>query len=240
MALSANFNNNLLLEILTPSTMDIAGYIDHTYLKADTTTSHIIRLCEEAMQYGFASVCVPPFFVQTAAQMLKAKGSKIPVATVVGFPMGYATTASKIEEIKRAADDGAAEIDAVINVSAIKSQNWAYVRNDMDSMTTAAGLKGKKIKIIIETGLLELEEIDRLCDLALEIKPHFLKTSTGFNGTGATLTKVRRMKAKLGDQIAIKASGGIKTFSKAKSFIDAGASRIGASASIQIVEQSRK
>ncbi|MEO0340891.1 MAG: deoxyribose-phosphate aldolase, partial [Bacteroidota bacterium] len=211
-----------------------------TYLKADTTTSDVIRLCEEAIHYGFASVCIPPFFVQNAVQFLKSKGSKIPVATVVGFPMGYATTASKIEEIKRAIDDGAHEIDAVINVSAIKSQNWTYVRNDMYSMTTAVGLKGKKIKIIIETSLLELGEIDQLCELALEIKPHFLKTSTGFNGTGATLGKVRRMKARVGDHIAIKASGGIRTFAKAKSFVDAGVSRIGASAGIQIVEESRK
>ena len=229
-----------ILVTCTPTTMNIAGYIDHTYLKADTTTTDVLRLCQEAIDYGFASVCIPPFFVQNAAQYLRSKGSKIPVATVVGFPMGYATTASKVEEIKRAISDGANEIDAVINVSAIKSQNWTYVRNDMDSMTTAVGMKGKKIKIIIETGLLDLDEIDQLCDLALEIKPHFLKTSTGFNGTGATLGKVNRIKKKVGNQIAIKASGGIRTFAKAKSFIDAGVLRIGASASLQIVAESKK
>lgn len=207
--------------------MDISPYIDFTLLKADTTPDDIRKLCELAVKYQFASVCVPPFYVKQAAEQLA--DAKVKIATVVGFPMGYAATPAKVEEIKKALDDGADEVDAVINLCAVKSGNWNYVRNDMDSMTTAVHLKGKTIKIIIETGLLSEAEIKKLCELALDIKPNFIKTSTGFNGEGATVQSVQLLHKLLAGKIRIKASGGIRTPEDAARFIEAGAARIGTS-----------
>lgn len=220
--------------------MQIASYIDHTLLRVDASADQIRQLCQEAKEYGFASVCVPPFFVKQAAQDLQTPESVIKVSTVVGFPMGYASTAAKIEEIKRAIDDGADEIDAVINLCALKSQNWNYLTNDMDSMITAARLKGKKIKLILETGLLNTEEIEQLVDIAIELQPDFIKTSTGFNGVGAELEKVLFLQKLLDGKLRIKASGGIRDFESASAFIQAGASRIGTSSGITILEQAPK
>ena len=215
--------------------MNIASYIDHTILRVDCTADEVRQVCDEAVQYQFAAVCIPPFYVQLAAQRLKQHLPKINVATVVGFPMGYASTPAKIEEIKRAIDDGADELDAVINICALKEGNWSYVANDIDSMTTAARLKGKKIKIILETGLLNEQEIGQLAEVVSQSEPDFVKTSTGFNGTGAELDKVELLKELLGDKIAIKASGGIRTRAAALSFIQAGASRIGTSSALKLL-----
>lgn len=217
--------------------MTISSYIDHTILKVDCTEADVKRLCQEAVQFGFAAVCIPPYFIQCAAQTLEKLNSKTKVATVIGFPMGYSSTPAKIEEIKRAIDDGADEVDAVVNICAIKNQNWNYVANDIDSMTTAAHLKGKRIKIILETGLLDAIEIEKLAEILLRIKPDFAKTSTGFNGTGAELEKVLFLKKLLKNKIAIKASGGIKTLEMAKAFIEAGITRIGTSSGISIVQE---
>jgi deoxyribose-phosphate aldolase len=216
--------------------MDIAGYIDHTILRVDCTADEIRQLCDEAIVHQFAAVCVPPFFVQLAAQRLEKHFPKIKVATVIGFPMGYSSTPAKIEEIKRAIDDGADEVDAVINICAIKGQNWSYVANDIDSMTTAARLKGKKIKIILETGLLNEEELEKIAEFVLSSEPDFVKTSTGFHGIGAELGKVLFLKKLLGDKIAIKASGGIRNREDAMAFIEAGVSRIGTSAALEIIQ----
>lgn len=218
--------------------MTISSYIDHTILKVDCTEADVKKLCEEAVQHQFAAICIPPYFIQYAAQTLRKIGRKMKIATVIGFPMGYSSTPAKIEEIKRAIDDGADEVDAVVNVCAIKNKNWNYVANDIDSMTTAAHLKGKQIKIILETGLLNEEEIEHLAEILLKIKPDFAKTSTGFNGTGAELEKVLFLQKLLGNKIAIKASGGIRDLETASAFIEAGASRIGTSSGIAIVKES--
>ena len=214
--------------------MDLSGYIDHTILKPDCTAAEIKRLCEEAIAHRFFAVCVPPYFVKDARNYLK--GQPVKVATVAGFPMGYSTTSAKVEEIKRAADEGADEVDVVVNISAVKNGNWNYVRNDIDSMTTAAHLKARQIKIIFETGLLTDDEIRRLCEICREVEPEFVKTSTGFNGPGASLKAVRLMRKILdGTPVKIKASGGIRTRKQAEKMIDAGAQRIGTSSGIKIV-----
>lgn len=208
--------------------MNLAKYIDFTLLKPDCTPDDIRQLCESAIKNQFASVCVPPFFVKQAAELLA--DSTVKKATVIGFPMGYSATPAKVEEIKKALDDGADEVDAVINICAVKSGNWNYLRNDIDSMITAVRLKGKAIKIIIETGLLNEAEMVKLCELALELKPDFIKTSTGFNGEGATVNIVRFLQQHLQGKIRIKASGGIRAPEDAARLIEAGASRIGSSA----------
>lgn len=216
--------------------MNLANFIDHTILKADCTLGDIKRVCAEAIEHQFAAVCIPPFYVSHAADFLAASNAKVKVATVVGFPMGYAQTPAKVEEIKRAIDDGATEVDAVINICAVKNNNWNYVRNDIESMVLAAHLKGKSIKIILETGLLTDAELHQLCNICMDAKPDFVKTSTGFNGDGATVAIVNTLKSLLKDQIKIKASGGIRTKEDALRFIEAGANRIGSSAGVSIVQ----
>lgn len=213
--------------------MNLNGYIDHTLLSADCTAEDIERLCREAKQHQFAAVCVPPFHVKRAADLLEDEPVK--VATVVGFPMGYASTPSKIEEIKRAVDEGATEIDAVINICAVKSGNWNHVANDIDSLATATHLKGKKIKIILETGLLSREEIERVVGICLDKEVDYLKTSTGFNGDGAKIEIVQLLKTLAGGKAKIKASGGIRSRWEAEQFIEAGADRIGTSSGLSMI-----
>jgi deoxyribose-phosphate aldolase len=212
--------------------MNLSGYIDHTLLRPDCTTEDIEQLCKEARQHEFAAVCVPPFHVKRAANL--CEDSPVAVATVIGFPMGYASTPSKIEEIKRAIDEGATEIDAVINICAVKSGNWNHVANDIDSMTTATHLKGKQIKIILETALLTTAEIERVVGICLDKEVEYLKTSTGFNGGGATLEVVELLRNLAGGKAKIKASGGIRSRWDAEQFIKAGADRIGTSSGVAI------
>ncbi len=213
--------------------MDLTSYIDHTILKADCTPEEIRKTCNEALQFHFPVVCIPPFYVKNAANFLT--DTTVRTATVIGFPMGYSTTAAKVEEIKRAIDEGAEELDAVANICAVKSGLWSYVRNDLDGMITAARLKGKTIKVILETGLLSETEIKKVCDICLELEPDFVKTSTGFNGEGATVAVVKLLKSLLPDKIKIKASGGIRTREDASRLIEAGAARIGTSSSVMII-----
>lgn len=213
---------------------DLAPYFDHTILKPDTTLAQIEALCRESLEQGFASVCVPPFFVKKAAQLLR--DSRTRVSTVVGFPMGYSTTAAKVEEIKRAIDEGAHEVDVVVNVCAIKSCDWNFVRNDIERMIAATHLKGKVIKIILETGLLEDREIVALSEICNELKPDYVKTSTGFNGAGASVEVVERLRSLMHKKIRIKASGGIRDRDFAEALVAAGADRLGSSSSIQIVK----
>ncbi len=215
--------------------MNIASFIDHTILRPDCTLQDVKKICAEAQQYGFAAVCIPPFFVPDAAQLLS--GSPVKLSTVAGFPMGYSTTAAKVEEVKRAIDDGVDEIDVVINLCALKNNNWKYVRDDIDRVTTAARLKGKLVKVIFETGLLTEAEIAKLCEICLEVGPDFIKTSTGINGEGATVQMVRYLSSLLQDRMKIKASGGIRTREDAERLIEAGAKRIGTSASVLIVTE---
>jgi len=212
--------------------MDLSSYIDHTLLKPDCALSDIDQLCKEALQHGFASVCIPPYFVGHAANVLQDQPVK--VSTVIGFPMGYASTPSKVEEIKRAIDEGAQEIDAVVNLCAVKSGQWNYVSNDIDSMTTAAHLKGKKIKIILETSLLQEEEIRQLVEICLKSEVDYLKTSTGINGK-ASLEAVYLLRQLAGGKAKIKASGGIRSRWDAEQYVQAGADRIGSSSGVAIV-----
>ncbi len=213
--------------------MKLEKYIDHTILRPDTTLEDIKKLCEEATTHGFFAVCVPPFFVKHARQFLLK--SDVKISTVVGFPMGYSTTSAKVEEIKKAVDEGADELDVVINICAVKSGLWNYVQSDIDSMTTATHIKAKQIKVILETGLMNEEEIRRLCGICQEVEPNFVKTSTGFNGSGATLEAVKLLRECLNTKIKIKASGGIRSREAALAMIEAGAARLGTSSGVKIV-----
>ena len=215
--------------------MKIASFIDHTVLKAETTLADVKRICEEAIEHQFAAVCVPPYYVAPARQALQ--DSSVRLATVIGFPMGYSATVAKVEEIKRAIDEGADEFDVVINVAAVKNGNWAFVRNDLDRMVTACHLRAKHIKVIIETGLLEEEEIRQLCTICNDLEPDYVKTSTGFNGPGANPEVIRLLRSLLKPEIKLKASGGIRTAEDARALIEAGANRLGASKGISIVSE---
>lgn len=215
--------------------MKIASFIDHTVLKADTSLADVKRICEEAISHQFAAVCIPPYYVAPAKQALE--DSSVRLATVIGFPMGYAATVAKVEEIKRAIDEGADEFDVVINVAAVKNGNWSFVKNDLDRMVTACDLRAKQIKVIIETGLLAEEEIRKICEICNDLEPDYVKTSTGFNGEGATTEVVRLLRSLLKSTIKIKASGGIRTAENARALIEAGADRLGASRGVSIVSE---
>jgi len=210
----------------------LAGLIDHTLLKSNIDKQQIENLCADAIENEFAAVCIPPYYVSNAASLLR--DSNVKVATVIGFPMGYATLFAKVEEIKRAIQDGADEIDAVLNISAVKDGSWNYVTNEIQSFTRAAHLKGKILKLIIEAAVLTDEQVKKVCEIANTEKVDFVKTSTGYNG-GATTEMVSQLKKYLNDSIKIKASGGIRTKAQAISLIDAGAQRIGTSASKDII-----
>ncbi|MCB0704933.1 MAG: deoxyribose-phosphate aldolase [Saprospiraceae bacterium] len=213
--------------------MDLAKFIDHTVLKPDTTLEEIRRVCAEALEHGFAAVCVPPYFAKQAVDLLE--GSKVKVATVIGFPMGYSATFAKVEEIKRALNEGVSELDVVINISAAKNGDWNHVRNDMDSMTRSAHLKGKLVKVILETALMTEPELKKLCEICTELEVDYVKTSTGINATGATVEHVQFLRKNLPASIKIKASGGIRSAELAQELIEAGANRIGSSSSLKIV-----
>lgn len=209
-------------------------YIDHTTLKINTKKTDIKKLCDEAEGHNFYAVCVPPYFVQSASMLLK--NSEVKIATVIGFPLGYSATPSKAAEIHKAIDDGADELDVVINVSAVKSGDWNYVQNDIKTVTLAAQMKGKIIKVILETGLLNKKEIKKLCEICADAGVNYVKTSTGFNGDGATEEVVEFLRANLPSTIKIKASGGIKSAKKALKMIEAGADRLGTSSSMKIIK----
>ena len=215
--------------------MKLHSVIDHTLLKADCTLADIERLCSEARDQQFAAVCVPPYFVAKAAGLLE--DTPVKVATVIGFPLGYAPTVAKVAEIQRAIEEGADEFDVVINLAALKSKDWNHVRSDLDRMVTACHLRSKHIKVIIESGLLSREEIVQVCEILNDLKPEFAKTSTGFNGTGAEIEAVQLMRKHLNADIQIKASGGIRTAEATKAFIEAGATRIGTSSGLVIVAE---
>jgi deoxyribose-phosphate aldolase len=215
--------------------MNIAGYIDHTVLKPTTTIADIEKLCAEALQYQFAAVCVPPLFVKKATELVA--GSTVKVATVIGFPFGYSAIEAKVAEVVLAIIDGADELDVVINISAIKNNDWQFLANEINSILPIIKSKNKAIKIIIESGILTDEEIIKCCDLYGAAGVDFMKTSTGYAEKGATIEAVKLMRKHLANNIRIKASGGIKTYTFAKQLIDAGADRIGCSSSIAIVNE---
>lgn len=219
---------------LTRVKPDIAGMIDHTLLRADATEAEIARLCEEARQYSFASVCVNPFWVTKAAALLK--GSAVKVCTVVGFPLGANTTEVKRAETADALRNGAAEIDMVINIGALKGGGHDCVRADIAAVVETAHPAGAIVKVILETALLTDDEKRTACRLAREAGADFVKTSTGFSKHGATVHDVALMRAEVGPAMGVKASGGIRSLEEVKALASAGATRIGASASVKIVE----
>jgi len=213
----------------------LARYIDHTLLKPNINKEQIDKLCEEALEYNFASVCIPPYYVSRAFNILE-KSESVKVCTVIGFPLGYDSTSSKIESIKKAIEQGADELDAVINVPAIKDGDWKSVKYDLETMSSVVKRNNKLLKIIFETCYLTNQQIEELAKACLEFEVDFLKTSTGFGTGGATVEHVELMKKIAGDKAEVKASGGIRTREDAMKMIAAGATRIGASAGIKILK----
>lgn len=212
----------------------VASRIDHTLLRPDADEGMIRRLCEEAAQHSFAAVCVPPCYVRLASGILESE-KKIKVATVVGFPLGYGLTDVKFFEAHKALTQGANEIDMVMNISAFKSGHYEEVENEIEQLATLCEFKGGKLKVIIETALLSEDEIIKACKLCANAGASYVKTSTGFSSRGASVHDVELMRQHLPEHVKIKAAGGIKTFDFAKSLIEAGADRIGCSASIDII-----
>ena len=209
----------------------IAGMIDHTILKADATQEQVEKICNEALEYKFASVCVNSCYIPVVTKMLKGSGVK--VCSVVGFPLGAMSTAAKAAETRDVVENGADEVDMVIHVGYLKAGNYEYVRNDIAAVVAA---KGKAIvKVIIETCLLTDEEKVEACKLAKAAGADFVKTSTGFNTGGATVGDISLMRKTVGPDMGVKASGGIRDYETAVKMIEAGASRIGASASVAMV-----
>ncbi|HEX9511402.1 MAG TPA: deoxyribose-phosphate aldolase [Puia sp.] len=249
--------------------INIASYIDHTILKPVTTYIEIKKICEEAMEYGFAAVCVPPPLVRLALDSLgaqtesapKLQGTKkaggqgraralknagtaqgdgaVKVATVIGFPFGYSVPNAKLAETEQALADGADELDVVINLVALKNGDWELLIREMAAVTELVHNRGKIVKVIIESGILQDEEIIRCCEIYSTLGVDFLKTSTGYAEKGATLGAVQLMRQHLPPTIRIKASGGIRNYDFARQLVEAGADRLGCSASVAIVEEGR-
>ncbi|WP_342541154.1 deoxyribose-phosphate aldolase [Heyndrickxia sp. FSL K6-6286] len=214
-------------------TNNIAKMIDHTLLKPEATKSQIQSLCEEAREYSFASVCVNPTWVKYAADLLQ--GSDVKVCTVIGFPLGATTPETKAFETKNAIENGAEEVDMVINIGALKSGDLELVEQDILAVTNAA--KDKALtKVIIETCLLTEEEKIRACELAVKAGTDYVKTSTGFSTGGATVEDIALMRKTVGPNIGVKASGGVRSPEDAQQMIEAGATRIGASSGVKIVQ----
>jgi deoxyribose-phosphate aldolase len=214
--------------------INVARLIDHTILKADATRAEVLQVCAEALRYEFASVCVNSFWVPTVAGELS--GSSVKTCAVVGFPLGAAATAAKVAETLEAVAQGATEVDMVINVGALKSGEDDVVEIDIAAVVDASHEGGAIVKVIIETALLSHDEKVRACQLAVRAGADFVKTSTGFSKTGATVEDIALMRATVGPNIGVKASGGVRTLEDLKAMVAAGASRVGASASVKIIE----
>ena len=217
--------------------MSIASYIDHTLLKPDATGEQIDQLCAEAREYGFASVCVNPYYVARCVKNLK--GTDVKVCTVVGFPLGATTAESKAFEALQAIASGAKEIDMVMNVCAMKSGHTKAIEQEIQALDAA--VEGQAIlKVIIETCLLTDEEKNQACRIARRSGADFVKTSTGFGTGGATVEDIALMRKAVGAKLGVKASGGIRDYATAKAMIEAGATRIGASAGVAIVKEEQE
>ena len=213
--------------------MDLSSYIDHTNLCKDAKVDDIIKLCDEAVKYHFASVCVYPCFVKAVKEYLK--DTTVNVCTVVGFPNGMNTSNTKVYEAIEAVENGADEIDMVINIGAVKDGNYDYVKQEIEEIRDS--INGKVLKVIIEECLLTDEEIIKLTEICRDEYVHFIKTSTGFDKSGATLHTVELINEHKGDLLEIKASGGIKTEKQAIDFINAGATRLGTSSGVKIINE---
>lgn len=212
--------------------MKLTSIIDHTLLAADATSAQIARLCQEAREYSFASVCVNSCRVAQARTLLE--GCPVKVCTVVGFPLGAMSTRAKADETRSAVEDGADEIDMVINVGYVKDGDWDGVLDDI--MAVREACKGKVLKVILETCLLTDDEIVRACQTAVRAGADFVKTSTGFSKGGATVHAVSLMRSTVGADVGVKASGGIRDAESARAMVEAGASRLGCSAGVAIAK----
>ena len=217
---------------ITITEKELAQYIDHTLLKAEATKAHVRKLCEEALEHHFFAVCVNSGMVSTCREILK--NTKVNIACVVGFPLGANDTATKAFETNRALNLGATEIDMVLNIGALKAQEHLFVERDIFDVVRAA--EGKTVKVILETSLLTEEEKKKACELSVNAGAHFVKTSTGFGGGGATVADIELMKSVVGKNAKIKASGGVKDFEFAQKLIAAGAVRLGTSSGVQLVK----
>lgn len=217
-------------------THDIARIIDHTLLKPDATRAQIEQLCAEARRYRFKSVCVNPVWVTTCAELLAAT-PEVLVCTVIGFPLGASLSEVKAFEAERAIAGGAREVDMVMNIGALKSGDRALVERDIRAVVEVAHAGGARCKVILETGLLTPDEITDACVIARAAGADFVKTSTGFGPGGATVADILLMRRAVGPEMGVKASGGVRTFEDVQALVAAGATRIGASAGVRIVEQ---
>jgi deoxyribose-phosphate aldolase len=216
---------------------DVGGLIDHTLLKPDATLEDIDEICEEALRHNFASVCVNGVHVRRCAEILQ--GSGVLVCTVIGFPLGAVAPEVKVYEARRAIEDGAGEIDMVMNVGALRSGDDDFVRRDIAGVAEVAHSMGARLKVILETCLLTDAEKVRACELAQAARADFVKTSTGFSTGGATVADIELMRRTVGPAMGVKASGGVRSAEDAEAMVAAGATRIGASASVAIVQGER-
>jgi deoxyribose-phosphate aldolase len=214
------------------SEKNLAAYIDHTLLKPETTKLQVRKLCEEALEHHFYAVCVNSGLVSTCREILRS--SKVLIASVVGFPLGANDSATKAFETNRAINLGAGEIDMVLNIGALKAAEYSFVERDIFDVVRAA--EGKIVKVILETSLLTDDEKKKACELSVKAGAHFVKTSTGFGGGGATVEDILLMKSVVGQQAKIKASGGIRDLETAKKMIEAGAVRLGTSSGVALVK----
>ncbi len=215
--------------------MELNKYIDHTYLKANGSKENIVELCKEAVKYNFKSVCVNPCFINDAKELLK--GSDVLVCTVIGFPLGQNTTETKVFETKNAIEFGADEVDMVINVIKLKDKDYDYVLNEIKAIREAS--IGKTLKVIIETCYLTEDEIVMASKLTKEAGADYVKTSTGFGTGGALVKDVKLMRETVGDNFGVKASGGVSSYAEAMEMIEAGATRLGTSKGVKIMEGSK-
>ena len=213
--------------------MELSKYFDHTILYPDTKKEDVLKVCKEAKEYDFFSVCVNPHYVSLVNEELK--NSDVKVTSVIGFPLGQSISEVKAFEAKKAIEDGADEIDMVLNIAALKNEEFEYVKNDIKAVVDACKDKAL-LKVIIETCLLTDSQKVKACELAKEAGADFVKTSTGFSSGGATIEDVKLMRKTVGDKLGVKASGGVRDLEKAEAVIEAGATRIGASSSVQIVK----
>ncbi len=211
--------------------MEMLTHVDHTQLKAFATWEDIQKLCEEAIQYQTASVCIPPCYVK---RVHDAYGEKINICTVVGFPLGYSVTRAKVAETQQALEEGANEIDMVINISDVKNKNFEAVKEEIATLKKTVG--DKILKVIIETCYLTEEEKIKMCQVVTEAGADYIKTSTGFGTGGATLEDIRLFKEHIGKNVKMKAAGGVKTVADLEAFLEEGCSRIGTSSAIKIIQ----
>lgn len=212
----------------------LAQYLDQTLLKVDTTLQLVEELCKRSAELSIGGVCIPPFFTSAASKILKETDTKL--VTVVGFPFGYDNVTAKAEATKKVIQDGADEVDMVMNIGAFLNNNYNHVADEIESLNTLCHMNDKGLKVIIETCLLSTDQIKKACEICAEKEVDFVKTSTGFNGPGAQIETIKLMRSILPASIKIKASGGIKDRQTALEMINAGADRIGTSSGFKILE----